>query len=301
MSDFNDSIIYLDNSKLDDAFPPMFTNNLFTSKGKTPDNYSGFEYISNFSFKHMICGEEKFVIDDQEIAITDGESLTINDKTDTTFLYEDGKAISIFIDPSIIYDIHRVLENEERAIEYPFEDNPEVIRLYDSPSKIKSPKLNKLVDVVLGESNPVITIDFYYEFALELLTIHNSMFSKINRLSATKLATRKELYRRIEIARDFMRSNLSRSFNLDELSRVSCISKFHLIRIFKEVFDTTPHKYFINAKVKAAKEYYLKNNCEDSIENLAHTFGYPDSATFSKQFKSVLGYSPSDLKVKKTG
>lgn len=295
MKGFNTSVIHLNTNKLDHSFPDTFTNNLFFSIGKTPKDYTGYNYVSNFAFKYVIEGSESFIVDDKTVHINSNESLLINDGTDTTFIGENGKAISIFIDPDIINDIHSVLENENRAIDYGFNQDPLSIRLYDKPIKLKLPRVEFLKQELLNKSNPVISIDFYYEFANELIQFNNSLFSRINKLDSIKISTKTELFRRVQLAKEYLLDNLYGSFDLDELSKISYLSKYHLIRSFKQIYGITPHKFFIQQKIHAAKNHYVKSKYRESISSLASIFNYPDSSTFSKQFKAVLGYSPSQM------
>lgn len=286
-------ILLIDNKFADFGTPEKFGNRLFISSGCTPKKYTGLQYRSSFSFKYVFKGEEDFLVEGKQKKITTGQSLLINDGSETHFLYSNGYATSIFIEPEIVIDVHNTCSNEFVSFEYPFDPRVPYLELYDGVTNHNYKFIDKLRSAT--KIDLVITKDFYYEIAHEILRKHNSIYKKINRIDSTKPATRKELYKRIDIARQSLLASIGKSFNLDEISKEACLSKFHLIRTFKEVYGITPHKFFIKKKIEAAKSYYLKNREHETLLSTAFRFGYPDYPSFSKQFKAVEGYPPSLL------
>jgi len=75
------------------------------------------------------------------------------------------------------------------------------------------------------------------------------------------------------------------------MAQVLDISVSHLTRLFHTVIGTTPHAYVVRIRVQAAKSQLLYT--QDTVEKIANKFGYPDPFTFSKQFRKVVGQSPS--------
>ena len=68
------------------------------------------------------------------------------------------------------------------------------------------------------------------------------------------------------------------------------MSKFAMIRNFKEVTGKTPHQYHIQQRIKLAKAFLNENL---PVKEVAQKCGYPDIFSFSKQFKMMEGYPPS--------
>lgn len=81
-------------------------------------------------------------------------------------------------------------------------------------------------------------------------------------------------------------SNLS----LEEYAAMCCMSKYHFLRIFKQVTGVTPMEYRNRVRIDHAKE--LLTNSYFSISEIAEALGYTSLAYFSVQFKRAVGISP---------
>lgn len=65
-------------------------------------------------------------------------------------------------------------------------------------------------------------------------------------------------------------------------------------KVFKDEMGISPGDYRIQSRVNTAKTLLL--DTDYSIKEIALVLGFPDSFTFSKQFKKVTGVSPSEFK-----
>lgn len=65
-------------------------------------------------------------------------------------------------------------------------------------------------------------------------------------------------------------------------------------KIFKETIGMSPGTFRIQKKINVARSMLINKNC--SINNIAAALGYPDSFSFSRQFKSYTHMSPSTFK-----
>ncbi|MEO8766588.1 MAG: helix-turn-helix domain-containing protein, partial [Ginsengibacter sp.] len=74
----------------------------------------------------------------------------------------------------------------------------------------------------------------------------------------------------------------------------SGLSKYFLIRSFKEVFKITPHQYHIQVKINKAKE--LLQHQHLSVTEVARILNYPNIFTFSRQFHATTQHAPSGFK-----
>lgn len=82
----------------------------------------------------------------------------------------------------------------------------------------------------------------------------------------------------------------NREVNLDELSRIACLSVYHFSRLFKERFGLSPHQFQIRRRIEKAKEYMLYSS--RSLTSIAEEVGYGSVYAFSKAFKQAEGVSP---------
>lgn len=89
--------------------------------------------------------------------------------------------------------------------------------------------------------------------------------------------------------------NLENSeFNLDLLAQEAGISKFHLIRVFKEKTGLSPAKYLNHVKTEMAKVALIKT--KKSVISIAMELGFKDLSTFNKAFKKSTGLSPREFR-----
>src|SRR5688572_18701405 len=72
-------------------------------------------------------------------------------------------------------------------------------------------------------------------------------------LGAIKNSTKQELYRRLQIARNFIDANITRHITLEGVASEACLSKFHFMRLFKQAFGQTVHQYITQQRLKQTK------------------------------------------------
>jgi AraC-like DNA-binding protein len=97
----------------------------------------------------------------------------------------------------------------------------------------------------------------------------------------------------IERAIAFITKNFKSSFSLDDLASHSCLSKFHLLRIFKAQTGLTPYTYQIQLRLNEARRLMFQNV---SLTDVALELGFADQAHFTNTFKKYAnGANPSDL------
>ncbi|OTG82407.1 AraC family transcriptional regulator [Acinetobacter sp. ANC 4648] len=77
--------------------------------------------------------------------------------------------------------------------------------------------------------------------------------------------------------------------SLEDLSSEMGISRYAIIRLFKNNFGLTPHAYQLNKKVNQAREL-LKNG--EQIIKVAHDLGFTDQSHFNRVFKAHAGVTP---------
>ncbi|MEM8510174.1 MAG: AraC family transcriptional regulator [Bacteroidota bacterium] len=89
--------------------------------------------------------------------------------------------------------------------------------------------------------------------------------------------------------RNYIDSNYASDLNLDVLSKIQCISKYHLLRLFKKYYGLTPRQYLIDKRITHAKKH-LENGM--SVTETCFAVGFESLGSFSALFKSKTGKSP---------
>ncbi|MEH6446474.1 MAG: AraC family transcriptional regulator [Oceanospirillaceae bacterium] len=98
----------------------------------------------------------------------------------------------------------------------------------------------------------------------------------------------------LELVHSIMQSNLHGSLNLATLAQSVNLSKFHFIKKYKELTNTTPINYFIHLKIERA--CHLLDISTKSIKEISFNLGYEDTYYFSRIFKKVMGISPKQYR-----
>ena len=81
----------------------------------------------------------------------------------------------------------------------------------------------------------------------------------------------------------------STGFNSSMLSEAIGISKYHLIRKFKEQMGITPYQFYIGERVKKIRQGLLSKS---SLSDLAFELGFSDQSHLCNIFKKYVGISP---------
>lgn len=90
-------------------------------------------------------------------------------------------------------------------------------------------------------------------------------------------------------AREYLHAHWSEEVSLDELSRASFTSKYHLVRVFKDVVGVPPHEYLRHVRVAHAKRMLAEGR---SIGQTAFACGFADQAHLTRTFKTAVGVTP---------
>lgn len=90
--------------------------------------------------------------------------------------------------------------------------------------------------------------------------------------------------------RNHINHHYETDLNLDLLSQTHCISKYHLLRLFKRYYGQTPRQYLIDKRIEMSKTHLEKGL---SVTEACFAVGFESLGSFSSLFKSKTGKSPS--------
>ncbi|MGC4022982.1 MAG: AraC family transcriptional regulator [Cyclobacteriaceae bacterium] len=98
------------------------------------------------------------------------------------------------------------------------------------------------------------------------------------------------LYRRIVQTKLFIDSHFAEKIDLNDISDEALFSKFHFIRLFKKIYERTPHQYLIKIRIEKAQELLSQNN---SVTNVCFQVGFESLSSFTGLFKRIVKLTPS--------
>ena len=92
--------------------------------------------------------------------------------------------------------------------------------------------------------------------------------------------------------RNYIDNNYDVNLNLDLLSHIQFVSKYHLLRLFKKYYGQTPRQYLIDKRIEISKEHLIDGM---SVTETCFAVGFESLASFSTLFKTKTGKTPTEF------
>lgn len=103
---------------------------------------------------------------------------------------------------------------------------------------------------------------------------------------------RPQHYLLIRQSKAFMEEYHSERIELGDLAKAAFMSRFHYVRIFKQIYGVTPRSYLKDMRISKAKALLRAGH---SITHTCLEVGYESLTTFSSVFKKCTSYSPKEF------
>ena len=75
------------------------------------------------------------------------------------------------------------------------------------------------------------------------------------------------------------------------------LTEIHFIKIFREKFGITPHRYIIHLRIDKASQLLMETTL--SVQAIANSVGFENAFYFSSLFKSITNLTPTEFRKKK--
>jgi AraC-like DNA-binding protein len=111
-----------------------------------------------------------------------------------------------------------------------------------------------------------------------------------------ELYPKQYLYRRVVRAKIYIDGHFADPIDLSDISDEACFSKFHFMRLFKEIYGRTPHQYLTYVRIEKAKEYLAGG---DTVAKTCYSVGFDSISSFTGLFKRRAGLTPAAYQAEK--
>jgi len=108
---------------------------------------------------------------------------------------------------------------------------------------------------------------------------------------ATAEDARRADQRRISDAIRRIEDDPAQHFTLTDLACEAGMSRYHFLRVFREVAGVTPHQFVLRRRMHRAAVRLRRS--DESVSTIAFAEGFEDLSTFNRRFRQVMGASPT--------
>lgn len=254
--------------------------------------------LGTLAIRWTTNGQRHFESDRMHFAVDDSTYLLFNGGREFSSFVESNSMVSCYsvaFCPIMVQDVlHSIITPQDRLIDDPMGGKYQPVQFFETAFRhddVVSPLLRRLEQAAKDGCDEHGWYEEQFKYLLEsLLCRHRGVTREIEVLPAVRASTRIEIYRRVLIARDYMEANLDRPISVQEIANVACFSTFHFLRIFKQVFQETPHQYLMRRRLERAQN--LLTQTDMSITNICFAVGFESLGSFSWLFRKHAGVSP---------
>jgi len=225
-----------------------------------------------FSFGVIDVGKANYVNQGQKLHIHKGSTVTIN-PGDAHSCNPKAKIWSyrmLFVDAEWIGKLQQEMFSSHSQDYIPFsqayEDNKVTFQLF-----------NSLFESLFSTKNPLVAEEKLIQFLEQCFIKNTTNIAEIPDIQGVKKVK--------ELILDQLETNLT----LDEFSQHTGLSRYHLIRSFKQAYGQSPHAFQLDQRIQKGKSLLQQGN---SITDTANQLGFADQSHFQRNFKKRIAITP---------
>jgi AraC-like DNA-binding protein len=250
------------------------------------------------SLKCMFNGRAHYRIQGAEFSVDDGGYLILNNRQPYSIEIASPTCVETFVlwvPDGWAEDAARNLTRpNEQLLDEPAAPGaaPAFFERYTPHDLTVSPKVRELRAAF--KSPDAIEDDWLEEklrhLLAAMLTTQGPARRQRDSLPASRAATRAELWRRVNRARDYLHAHLGEAIKLSDVAAAACLSPFHLLRTFHAAFRQTPHQYLRQCRLERAR--FLLEKTRIPVTAICLDCGFASLGSFSALFQKTFGVSP---------
>jgi AraC family transcriptional regulator len=255
-------------------------------------------YTQRLSVKAAWGGCEDYYIDGRRVAVDDDTFLILNDGRTYGSRIKSAapvKSFSIFFRPGMADEVARTLRSSpERLLDLTTKSRapPQFSEHMRRHDRVITPILRYIRHhVAAGIDDEQWYEEQLYFLLTRMLALHAQDNTAAHLIPARRPSTRRELYRRVGLAVDFINTHYAEPIDLAQIAAAASLSTYHCLRIFKAVHGRTPTSYLNEKRMQVAQR--LLRDRRQPLEVIAAELGFQSRTTLFRHMKSTLGAPPS--------
>ncbi|WP_109850956.1 AraC family transcriptional regulator [Aquimarina sp. AU58] len=282
-----------------------FYNNLWEQNILLQAKSKSIAYIDKkgpLSLKATLKGSERYIIDKVPIEVNPESILIINENHSYSSIIDSDcevDSLSIYFKKDLDKQVFAGLIKEESFLlsnpDYTLV-NMSFYEFRQNRSKLLKQLFTRLLSQLSEPSSIFLIDEIHISIVEELIRLNYGIYTQANSLKYRKKSTRLEIFKRINLVKEYLHCSYGEDVNLSHLSKIACMSEYHFLRCFKETMGNTPHKYLIELRLQKAFEL-LKSEAF-SVPEISDIVGFKDVKYFKRivQNKSMFKHALCKIK-----
>jgi AraC family transcriptional regulator len=255
-------------------------------------------HVGCLSLKSVLSGEEWYGIGSHRLAVRPGKFLILNDDQEYSSRIDGGDGahvLSVFFKREFAAEVFSdILCGDEAKTADPSVACGSVPEFFQTLNELE-PGLERQLTSLVAKLDlygyDVNMMDEHLVFLLRwLVGTFKAETRRLMRVDAVKAATKKELYRRLCIAKDLLHSCYQQKLELAVVSATACMSLAQLIRQFRVVFGLTPYQYLIRVRLEHAAR--MLKGSSAPVGDIGWQCGFENTSAFCRAFRTAYDVPP---------
>lgn len=268
--------------------------NKITSTTLNQKSYT--ETTGNFSIRFVFSGNETCSIGRRQLSIHTDSFIILNKGTQFTSNIDPRLPVNVFsieFDDDFLSDFNKKFLRHDKAMLFDSDTLTnklrETIYPFKGDMKLNISLLKNHLDRGQGDNE---LINEYLQRCLYncYRVYHEEILQKAKQLNFLHPATRIEILRRLNLAKEFLYANYNKSVNLENLANHACLSVNHLLRTFKLVYNQSPHQFLIQLRLQRAQ--LLLTKTEYPVYEIVNMVGFKCTSSFIRLFRTRYKTTP---------
>jgi len=258
-----------------------------------------------FSIRLVFNGNEHYTIGQKDYNIYPGTFIVINEGTlYSRKIYSDipANTFAVLFSSSFLSEFHyNSLCDDKYLLDNPYNFNTNNTPTFlETIYPCKGDMMFNLLHLTHHFHNWLIDellIDEYIYHCLFLFykLYNQEIVTKSEKLNMLNYKTRTEVFKRLNLAKDFILSNYNQNITLEDISHYCCLSTTHLFRTFKQAYYCSPHQYLMQTRLNNAG--HLLKTTDYEINEIVNLVGFDSASSFIRLFKNRFNITPGTYRI----